>query len=98
METIPVEILAEILESLGEWDYPVAARFPTLTTSPRGGILNARLVRRCFRPSKALDALWDALFVTALEETPFLWANSDVPRLDRVSGSPYAKRMSTPTI
>jgi hypothetical protein len=90
IDTIPVEIFEEILKSLGEWEFPVTARFRTLTPSSRQAILNARLVRRCFRASSALDAL----FVTVFEETPFRWVTR-LPTLTEVSITPYAERMYT---
>jgi hypothetical protein len=81
MDTIPVELLDEILRHLGEWDFPVTARYLALTPSSRQSILNARLVRHCFRDSKILAAL----FLTFLEEMPFTSGNDRLPRLTDIS-------------
>ncbi|KZM22493.1 uncharacterized protein EKO05_0000796 [Ascochyta rabiei] len=91
MDLLPQELLDGIIEQLAVYDFPTSARFPILDGVSRQAILNARLVRRCFRYSNILTNL----FIAVMEETPFLWHGSQMPRLLELARSGYAGRMST---
>ena len=91
MDFLPRELLDTIFKQLAVYDFPVSARFPVIDTKSRRAILSARLVHSCFRDSRTLCNL----FVTVLEETPFLWHGNHMPRLREVSESEYAGRMTT---
>lgn len=91
MDSLSQELLELILEQLAEYEFPITARFPVLDDASRQAILDARLVRHCFRDSAALTRL----FVAVLEDTPFLWHGNQMPRLGEVAASKYAATMTT---
>lgn len=91
MDSLPQELFDAVLQRLAVYDFPVSARFPVLDNESRQAILGARLVQRCFRNSRALTTL----FTAVLEDTPLLWHGDHMPRLQEVSRSQYAGRMTT---
>ncbi|KAF9693198.1 hypothetical protein EKO04_008732 [Ascochyta lentis] len=91
MDSLPQELLDAILEQLAAYNFPSSARFSVLDDVSRQAILDARLVRRCFRYSSTLTNL----FIAVMEETPFLWHGNQMPRLLELAKSEYAGRIRT---
>lgn len=94
MQTLPRELLDEVIQQLAEHAFPNSARFPVLTAVSRQAILSARLVGRGFRDSTKLKEL----FIVVLEETPFMWHRYRMPQLIKVSRSDLAGEMKTLTL
>ncbi|KAF1913002.1 hypothetical protein BDU57DRAFT_341693 [Ampelomyces quisqualis] len=94
MHGIPLEILRLILSNLAQ--YECYERFPTLTRASKRGILSARVVWGSLRTQNPLRQL----FVTALEDTPFVVSGPEDDRgwisgLDELSRSEYAYDMTS---
>ncbi|KAF2127600.1 hypothetical protein P153DRAFT_387342 [Dothidotthia symphoricarpi CBS 119687] len=94
MNALPQELIDVVFASLLEYDFPITSRFAILSTTSRSTILSARQVQRRFFSSKTLQAL----FVSVLEDTPFVWYAHRIPKLEEISRSAYAERMKTLSI
>jgi hypothetical protein len=91
METLPQEILDEIFRAFNIFEHKVTARFHNFPAAVRQAILNCRLVQRRWRDSLILERL----FVNVLEETPFVWHNHRIPKLEDIGDTKYGNWMQT---
>ncbi|KAF2731503.1 hypothetical protein EJ04DRAFT_566778 [Polyplosphaeria fusca] len=90
INTIPNDILFEIIERLPVEIHDPTERFPTLHPASKKDILNVRRVWAGYRHHFSFRKL----FVRVLEEHPFLIIASSMPALRDVSESEYARHMS----
>lgn len=91
MDTLPQEMLDEILWHIFDRHQPVTERFETFTSASIQTILACRLVARRWFESEVLIRIFAAL----LSETPMVWYNHRLPVLEEISEIPkYASCFS----
>jgi hypothetical protein len=94
MDTLPQELLDEILRYLVEDGFPATARYAVLTSSSKESILNGRLVQKRWFTSEILINV----FVRMLEEKLCIWRDYKLPHVEVVAQSAYAERIRCLTI
>jgi hypothetical protein len=91
MESLPQELLDEVFMNLVELYFPDTARFSILSATTRQTIQNCRLVQRRWNGSARLEQR----FLWVLEETPFVWHNHRIPKLEAIGETQWGNMMRT---
>ena len=91
MDALPLEILDGIFKGLWQCESPVTARLEIFTQPARQAILNSRLVQRRWNESSVLESI----FTYVLEETPFVWHNHRILKLEEIGFSELGNKMRT---
>ena len=84
MDTLPQEILDEVLTHIVDRHQPVTERFKTFTPASLHTVLACRLVARRWFESEVLVYI----FAWVLSETPMVWYNHRLPVLEEISEIP----------